>query len=411
MIRPERRTRGDLIAAGAIVAVVAVVAALFWWTSDSRHTVSDPADVELTTPVAAGAVPTAVHELWHADSPVTTMPVVAGGAVITASGSAMTGRDPVTGNVAWTYARDLPLCGVSSVYHWAVAVYPDSRGCGQVSAINGSTGRRGPTRTGYADKQVTLSTDGSTVLAAGSTRIEQWRSDLVRTIAFGETDARYKPAHVGLGKGCTLLSAAGESQQVSVLQACPDKADVKVTLVKAADQDDEPTLIDVPEAGISAASGARIVAVSGGATAVYLPSPKPRLSILNDSGKETASVLLDGPAAPLGPPGTETASTAKSGDVVTWWTGRSVVVLAADGLRYRYSVTASGPDVPLGPGTTMAGKLLIPHTGGIGVYDTKTGAKQRFLPVARPAVDSAVGLKAMGSTIIEQRGDTVVGLG
>ena len=67
--------------------------------------------------------------------------------------------------------------------------------------------------------------------------------------------------------------------------------------------------------------------------------------------------------------------------------------------------------MPLGPGTTMAGKLLIPHTGGIGVYDTKTGAKQRFLPVARPAVDSAIGLKAMGSTIIEQRGDTVVGLG
>jgi hypothetical protein len=65
----------------------------------------------------------------------------------------------------------------------------------------------------------------------------------------------------------------------------------------------------------------------------------------------------------------------------------------------------------LGPGTTMAGKLLIPHTGGIGVYDLKTGTKQRFLPVARPAVDSPIGLKALGTTIVEQRGDTVVGLG
>ena len=72
------------------------------------------------------------------------MPVVAGGSVVTGDGHDVDGRDPVTGSVLWSYARDLDLCGVTWVYHYAVAVYPDSRGCGQVSTIDGQTGMRGP---------------------------------------------------------------------------------------------------------------------------------------------------------------------------------------------------------------------------------------------------------------------------
>ncbi|HSA40968.1 MAG TPA: hypothetical protein P5061_10105, partial [Mycobacterium sp.] len=72
---------------------------------------------------------------------------------------------------------------------------------------------------------------------------------------------------------------------------------------------------------------------------------------------------------------------------------------------------AAGTDVPLGPATIMADKLLIPLTGGIGVFDVKTGIKQRLIPVARPASVTAVTLAVSGSTIIEQRGDQLVGLG
>ena len=61
--------------------------------------------------------------------------------------------------------------------------------------------------------------------------------------------------------------------------------------------------------------------------------------------------------------------------------------------------------------TIMADKLLIPLTGGIGVFDVKTGIKQRLIPVARPASVTAVTLAVSGSTIIEQRGDQLVGLG
>ncbi|MFM9034366.1 MAG: hypothetical protein ACKOQ4_08765, partial [Mycobacterium sp.] len=43
MIRPERRTRGDLIAAAAIAAVVALLIGAFWWRSSARATISRPA--------------------------------------------------------------------------------------------------------------------------------------------------------------------------------------------------------------------------------------------------------------------------------------------------------------------------------------------------------------------------------
>ena len=56
---------------------------------------------------------------------------------------------------------------------------------------------RGPTRTAYADPEVALSSDGTTVLSAGDSRLELWRSDMVRMISYGALDARIKPGVPG----------------------------------------------------------------------------------------------------------------------------------------------------------------------------------------------------------------------
>ena len=40
---------------------------------------------------------------------------------------------------------------------------------------------------------MTLSSDGTTVLSAGDSRLELWRSDMVRMISYGALDARIKP--------------------------------------------------------------------------------------------------------------------------------------------------------------------------------------------------------------------------
>jgi len=326
---------------------------------------------------------------------------------MTGDGSTMTGRDPVTGQPRWTYARDRELCGVTWVYQYAVAVYPDGRGCGQVSAIDASTGKRGPARTGVASPHVDLSSDGTTILSVGGSRLEVWRSDMVRVIGFGEVDARVKPVHVGTGDGCALMSAAADNDAVSVLRFCPGEEDLKLSLVTASDEDDEPEVRDVAEPGVAADSGAQVLAVSGSMTAVYLPVPTPRVQVIDETGNETASYPLPEVPSAAEPDGT----VSKTGDVITWWTGNSVLVFSSDDFGYRYTVARSGSAVPLGPGVMMAQKLLIPVTGGIGVYDPATGVRERMIPVDRPAADTAIVPAVVGDTILEQRGRTLAALG
>lgn len=403
MVKPERRTRADLIAAAAIAVTVAVVAAVIWWTSDARATISRPAASPVKTLAPAKAVPASLRELWTAASPKTTAPVLAGGAVVTGDGHQVDGRDPATGAVLWSYSRDLDLCGVTSVYSYAVAVYPDSRGCGQVSTIDGQTGMRGPSRTAYSDPEIALSSDGTSVLAAGNDRLELWRSDMVRMISYGRLDAKIKPDVPGPVL-CTLTSAASSTSAVSVLEACPDQQDLRLTVLRPAKEEDTPDLKYVPLEGVKENSGARVVAVSETTTAVYVPTPRPSLMIIDETGSTTANLPLPKPASP------EAAAT-KPGDVVTWWTGNAVLVFSASGLQYRYTVGPDGTHVPVGPATMMAGRLIIPVSDGIGVYDARTGANERYIPLRRTPSQSAVVPGVAGSVLLEQRGATLAALG
>ena len=403
MVKPERRTRADVVAAVAIVVVVAVVAALIWWTSDARATISRPAATPVPNLTPVKTVPGSLRQLWTAPSPKTTMPLVVAGAVVTGNGRDVEGRDPATGATLWSYARDVDLCGLTWVYHYAVAVYPDVRGCGQVSTIDAKTGRRGPSRTAYADPEVTLSSDGTTVLSAGDSRLEQWRSDMVRMLSYGSIDARIKPG-TPASPVCRLVSAAASSTAVSVLEACPDQADLRLTLLRPADEEDTPELKYVPQPGVTDDSGARVVAVSETTTAVYVPTPTPTVNIVDETGATVASTLLPKPPSP-------NATMSRAGDLITWWTGDSVMVFSANGLRYRYTVSPSGRNVAVGPATMMAGRLVVPVTDGYDVFDPATGAGDRHIPLQRPPIPAPVVPAVAGSTLLEQRGGELVALG
>jgi len=404
MVKPERRTRADVLAAAAIVAVVAAAAALIWWTSDARATISRPAAGPAPSPRLAREVPASLKQLWTAPNAPTDQPVVVAGTVVTADGRTVRGRDPVTGQVRWSYSRGSDLCGVAGVYRFAVAVYRDDRGCGQVSTIEGSTGSRGAARSSYADQRVNLSSDGITVLSAGDTRLELWRSDMVRMLSYGEIDARVKPSSKGLHTGCRLTSAAASSAAVSVLEACGRQADLRLTLLRPSKEEDEPDQRDVPEPGISVTSGARVVAVAETRTAVYLPVPQPRIDVVDETGVTVGSTLLPKP-----PSASNVVS--RPANLITWWTGDTVIVFDAANLTYRYSIAAAGPSVPVGPATMMAGKLLVPVTDGIAVCDPVTGVDEGFLPVSRQPASSPVIPAVSGSQLLEQRGNTLVALG
>ncbi|BBY79611.1 hypothetical protein H7I53_02915 [Mycolicibacterium pulveris] len=403
MVRPERRTKADVAAALAIAVVVAVVAVLVWWHSDARATISRPAAEPVPKLTPARDVPAALRQLWTAPSPKTDTPLVVAGSVVTGDGNLVEGRAPATGDVLWSYARDLPLCGVTSVYEYAVAVYPDGRGCGQVSTIDAGTGGRGPARTGYADPEVTLSSDGTTVLSVGDTRLELWRSDMVRMLSYGAIDAPIKP-DIPVLPLCRLVSAAASSSAVSVLEACPHEPDLRLTLLRPSDEEDTPELKYVPLEGVAEDSGARVIAVADTTTAVYLPGPKPTVDIIDETGSTIASTELASPPAP-------DATMSRVGDLITWWTGDSVMVFSANGLRYKYSIAPAGPAAPLGPATVMAGRLLVPVTGGYDVFDSATGQGERHIAVSRPTVSAPVVPAVAGSLVMEQRGDELVALG
>jgi hypothetical protein len=403
MVKPERRTRGDLLVAAAIVAVIVVTAGLIWWTSDARATVSRPAAKPVPALKSAQDVPATLRELWTAPSPATTEPVLAGGSVVTGAGRAVDGRDPATGDVLWSYARDLDLCGVTSVYSYAVAVYPDARGCGQVSTIDGRTGRRGPTRSAYADPEVRLSTDGTTVLSAGDSRLEQWRSDMVRMNSYGALDARIKP-DVPAQPLCRLVSAAASPSAISVIESCPQQPDERLTLLRPDKEEDQPLVKHVALPGVPADRDAQVIAVSETTTAVYLPTPKPTVNVIDETGTTVSSTLLPKPASLA-------ATTSRAGDLVTWWTGDSVLVFESNGLHYKYTVSAVSGQAPVGPATMLAGKLLVPVTTGYDVFDAATGKGESHIQLNRPASPDPVVPAVAGTTLLEQRGGTLVALG
>ena len=99
----------------------------------------------------------------------------------------------------------------------------------------------------------------------------------------------------------------------------------------------------MPQPGVTEDSGARVIAVSDTTTAVYVPTPKPTVNIIDETGTTIASTLMPKPASP-------NATMSRAGDLITWWTGDSVMVFSANGLRYKYTVSAVGRQRPAGTG-------------------------------------------------------------
>lgn len=403
MVKPERRTKADLIAAAAIVVAVALGATLLWWNSDARATVVRSAERPVPQLRQAHEVPETLRQLWTAASGKTSQPVVVGGVAVTGDGRQIDGRDPATGKSLWSFSRGTDLCAVSSVYQYAVAAYPDDRGCGQISTVDAITGKRGPTRTSLADPEVKLSTDGSTVLSYGDSRLEQWRSDMVRMISYGYLDAPIKPG-MPASPLCRLVSAAASPSEVAVMEACPKQPDMGLTLLKPAKEEDQPDIKRVAQPGVSVDSDAQVIAVSDTRVAVYVPTPRPAVNVIDETGSTVASTLLPRAATPV-------TATTRVGNLVTWYTGDSVVVLDSDGLRYRYTVSPQGNQAPIGPATVMAGQLLVPVTSGYDTFDAETGAPRTHIALSRPAVNGPVVPAVAGSTVLEQRGGQLVALG
>jgi len=406
MPAPERRTRWDLTAAAVLVAVVLGVTATLWWTSDARRTTVITAPGPAAAPSAMEQLPAALSEAWRAPSPASPSPLVQGATVVTGSAGTVDGRDLRTGSVRWSYQTDRPLCTVAAAFHNVIAVYQRGKTCSEVTALDWDSGRRGPQRTGPVEAPTRLAAEGSQVAASGQHYLEVWRSDLVRTLAYGRlptpAQPRTQPRPDCFHGSMAVGSGEGSRGRLAVVERCPGER-VRLTVQRS-----DPKEPDQPEVIFSVllpGQQARVIALSGDQVAAALPDPA-RLVVLDGQGKTVAEHPLAVPDADLrgDPPGgvVDIASTATE---LYWFTGSATVALDPGDLRPRWTHPGS-----LGPGSEVAGRLLLPVPGALAVLDTTSGEQIGALPVDRGGYRGPVDTAVSGSVVLEQRGDTLVAL-
>jgi len=403
---PERRSRWDLAAAAVLTVAVLVVSTALWWTSDARRTTLTTVPGWVPGAVSApGHLPTALTEAWWEPSSATPVPVVQGGTVVTGADGIVAGRDLRSGAVRWSYRRDRPLCTVGATFHQVVAVYRRGATCSEVTALDWIDGRRGPQRTGPVEVPTRLVAAGNQVAASGRRYLEVWRSDLVRTLAYGRLPTPAQPAtqpRPDCLHGSMALDRGTLGGKLAVVERCPGER-VRLTVQRS-----DPREPDQPEVTFStllAGQQARVVALSGERVAVALPDPA-RLVVLDGQGRDVAEHPLAIPDADLrgDPPGGVVEVTDTPTELY-WFTGSATVALDTGDLRPRWTRPGS-----LGAGSEVAGRLLLPVPGALAVLDTTSGQQVSALPVNRGTYRGPVGTASSGGVVLEQRGDTLVAL-
>lgn len=416
-IKPERRTRTDLLVTALIAVAVVAAGVAVWWTSSVRHSDLEPATGSAPVQLPAENVPRTVTVKWSAKSDATSVPQTTRDSVISAADGAVTAHGLADGKQLWRYHRDLPLCAAAA--GWAggdnavLTVYRNDRGCSEVTLLRGTDGTRHGARTSDADDTVDLSIGSDYALLAGPTRLETWGSNLVRGIEYGRVDAPVNPG-VGPGRtGCRIYSALSGAARVAVVERCDGDNGYRLSIFGADQTSDEKirqwgsTMITTSARGpaprVVAATDSTIAVYDGGTdpTGAVGAQPGPRIRLFTPQAEASGDHLVAGdPEAP------ERSRPIIDQGVISFWTGKATVVLNASNGSPIFQVADA-----IGPGSVMAGQLLVPMPGIISVRRAYDGHEEFAIPVDRGDVVGPVSLRVLGDTIIEQRGSTLVALG
>jgi len=425
--RTRFRRKRDYAVLVLIVLVVAGGATVWWRGSDAAATVSQTGSTNVTVPPKPTAVPAEFKQLWQALSGATPDPVVVGPTAVTGDKHTVTGRDPVTGEVRWSYDRtNLDLCTVSAAWGKALAVYHKTHNCSEVTELDGVTGKRGAQRNGDAEMNTQLMTDGTFVSTSGSKLVDTWRSDLVQTQQYGTVTAvvnHDKQPRLN----CVYSSELAGPNLLGVLERCPDEQFNRLTVLRPGGTDSDAEKPNVLFSVQVPGDGGRIAALTDQREAVALPNPS-RLVIWNNTGSQVETVPLDGVNLSATPntlvqpnvmftcvqqpqpatdcePNSWTTTTNVGARVVTWFTGTKTVAMSAATLEPLWTV-----DGAFGPGTVYADKFLVPVAGGLAVVDPATGVRGPDVKVDRKGYQGQVRLTTLGNVLFEQRGDTLVAM-
>ena len=423
MLRAERCRRADLLVAALIAVIVLTGAIVIAATSPAAHTTSVPAAAPFPVqPAAPSEVPTTLTEVWRQPSSATTTPVVAGPVVVTGDGSTVTGRDPITGTRRWLYRRDLPLCTVGAGWNFAIAVFRDGNYCSEVSALHADTGVRGPLRNSDVPPGTQLLWDGDRMTATGRRHLETWRSDLVKTLEYGQLRSPTEP-NLQPRPQCAHTSVAVTSGLVGITERCPHEPGDRLTVLRPDNADSDSP--DEVFSTILPTTGATLIALTSDREAVLLPGP-PRISVRDSNGSEIANYPLNLPApgatnsaithrtltGHAAPPDNAVPAAAAEAPLTThipgavlWWTGTSTVALDIDDLHPIWTLPGT-----LGSGTLFADQLLIPAGGAELLVNVVSGTVLRTIAVNRGDYRGSVSTSAIGPILLEQRGTAIAAL-
>lgn len=405
MSAPLRRTRGDLIATGAITALCLVAVGGVWATAPIRSSHLTPAATEYVNPGPRTNVPDQLSPAWSRPDvplPGSRQPLVVDGLVISVDDRSLVAVDP-SGSEVWRYDRDLDVCAVAAAWGEVVATYRSNAGCGDVVSIKASTGQYDDTRSSLAPDEVVGISSNDRVGTVASERLELWRSDLVRTVEYGEVEGIQEP-NLQPNPGCQITSALTRTELLAITDFCDGSTWLRL-LDATPEESRKP---EVLHETLLSSPGARVIAVAQEAAAVYVPGDTPRLIGVDKEGTKLWD--RDVPSSPLIDAAAD--STAAIAPVVadlphhmTWFDGERLYLLQPSTLEVAFIIEEA-----IGPGVAVGDRLLVPVDDGIAVYDWEAGAMEKTIPVDRGTVDGMVSLNVAGDAVVEKRGDSLVGL-
>lgn len=402
-----RSTLSDWKATGiiAVVCAIAVGGAAVTANINQAHLSQAAVPGEKDAP-ALSTVPTNLHESFSLPNepvPGQYRAVSAHGLTITHADHTLTATNP-DGSEAWTYERtDAELCSLSAAWGKIVATYKTGVGCGDTVAIDAATGEYDSTRSAINSDEVVPISSNDRIGTVSTDRIDLWRSDMVRTVEYGDVEAKQEPDKQP-HEDCTLTSALTRTENLALTESCPDKPNTTWLRFQDTTPDDSRQPDIAADVDI-ATNGARLVAVGQKAAAVYRPGPHPSIESYNNEGKKLdsspaePSPAIDTGDSPFAP------ATADLPHHMTWFDGSRLYLFKPSDLSVDRIVEEA-----IGTPIAVNEQMLVPTKEGIAVMDWSTGKTLRTVPVDRGAYRGAVYLTLAGDTIVETRGDNVVGL-
>ena len=270
-------------------------------------------------------------------------------------------------------------------------------------AIDAATGEYDSTRSAINSDEVVPISSNDRIGTVSTDRIDLWRSDMVRTVEYGDVEAKQEPDKQP-HEDCTLSSALTRTENLALTESCPDKPNTTWLRFQDTTPDDSRQPDIAADVDI-ATDGARLVAVGQKAAAVYRPGPHPSIESYNNEGKKLdsspaePSPAIDTGDSPFAP------ATADLPHHMTWFDGSRLYLFKPSDLSVDRIV-----DRAIGTPVAVDEQMLVPTKEGIAVMDWSTGKTLRTVSVDRGAYRGAVYLTLAGDTIVEARGDKVVGL-